>query len=408
MQFQQTTLDNGLTVIAETNPRALSAAVGFYVRTGARDETPEVSGVSHFLEHMAFKGNAEFNVDDVNRIFDEVGAKYNASTSEEVTLFYAAVLPEYLDRTFHLLSALLYPSLRQDDFDLEKQVILEEIGMYEDMPPFVAYDQVMRAHFQGHPLGQSILGTTDSITALTAEQMRAYHARRYSGAAITVVAAGNIAWERLLELTNRHCRDWPAGENRRNAEEARPAGRTSCVRKTGINQQHVMQLAPAPPAASDMRYAAELLAMIVGDDDGSRLYWELVDPGDVDAAELAYNDYDGSGTWSTYLCCRPGEARVNLDRIARIYDEVNRDGVTDDELEQARNKFASRVVLGSERPVGRLASLGGNWVYRGEYCTVEDDVAAIQQVSLSDIRNLLDAYPLAQTTTAGVGPLETL
>ena len=116
MQFKQSTLDNGLTVIAEVNPRALSTAVGFYVKTGARDETPAISGVSHFLEHMAFKGNADISADDVNRIFDEVGAKYNASTSEEVTLFYAAVLPEYLERTFELLSVLLYPSLRQDDF----------------------------------------------------------------------------------------------------------------------------------------------------------------------------------------------------------------------------------------------------------------------------------------------------
>ena len=178
--------------------------------------------------------------------------------------------------------------------------------------------------------------------------------------------------------------------------------------RPAIGQQHVMQLAPAPTAASEMRFAAELLSVIVGDDGGSRLYWELVDPGDVDAAELAYNDYDGSGAWSTYLCCRPEQATENLQRISRIYDEVNRDGVSDDELEQARNKLASRVVLSSERPMGRLASLGGNWVYREEYRTVEDDVTAIQQVTVQDIRDLLDKYPLAQTTSAGVGPLETL
>src|SRR5690349_19542514 len=134
MHFHHVTLANGLEVLCEANPRAHSTALGFFVRTGSRDETPEISGVSHFLEHMAFKGNGRFNADDVNRIFDEVGARYNASTSEELTMFYAAVLPEYTTRTFELLSALLMPSLRDEDFETEKQVILEEIGMYDDMP----------------------------------------------------------------------------------------------------------------------------------------------------------------------------------------------------------------------------------------------------------------------------------
>lgn len=408
MQFKRTNLDNGLNVIAEVNPRALSTALGFYVRTGARDETAEIAGVSHFLEHMAFKGNANFNADDVNRIFDEVGAKYNASTSEEVTLFYAAVLPEYFERAFELLSVLLYPSLREEDFNVEKQVILEEIGMYEDMPPFVAYEKVMGAHFAGHPLGQSILGSTQSITDLTAEQMRLYHDRRYAGPNVTLVAAGNVDWDQLTDLANRHCGGWPSGNRQRDVTEARPPGSSSCVHKPAIGQQHVMQLAPAPPAASEQRFAAELLSVIVGDDSGSRLYWELVDPGDADAAELAYNDYDGSGAWATYLCCRPEQARKNVERITRVYDEVNRGGVTGDELEQAQNKLASRVVLSSERPIGRLASLGSNWVYRQEYRTVEDDLTAIQQVTRDDIGALLQHYPLAQTTTVGVGPLESL
>src|SRR5439155_14220684 len=135
----------------------------FLVRTGSRDETTEVSGVSHFLEHMAFKGTERHSAEDVNRIFDEVGAKYNASTGEEVTLFYAAVLPEYLPHTFDLLSDIIHPSLRQEDFDMEKNVILEEIGMYEDQPTFTVYEKLMQTHFAGHPLGRSILGSSASV-----------------------------------------------------------------------------------------------------------------------------------------------------------------------------------------------------------------------------------------------------
>src|SRR4029079_4858983 len=156
-------VENGLQIVGELKPAAQSLAVGFFVRTGSRDETPEVSGVSHFLEHMAFKGNGRFNDDDVNRIFDEVGARYNASTSEELTMFYAAVLREYTARTFELLSALLMPSLRDEDFETEKQVILEEIGMYDDMPGYVAHEAAMQTHFAGQPLGMSILGPAEVI-----------------------------------------------------------------------------------------------------------------------------------------------------------------------------------------------------------------------------------------------------
>jgi predicted Zn-dependent peptidase len=406
MHFQHATLDNGLTIIGETNPRAVSTAVGFFVRTGARDESPEVAGVSHFLEHMAFKGNDRVTADDVNRILDEVGAKYNASTSEEITLFYAAILPEYLDRTFELLAQLLRPGLRQEDFDTEKRVILEEIGMYDDLPGYVAYDHAMQAHFRGHPLGGSVLGSTGTVSALTTAQMRAYHHDRYTAGNITLVAAGNLQWETLLELAACHCGEWSPGVPPRATAEARPAGGREFISRASSQQQHVMQLAAAPPAASPLRFAADLLCVIVGDESGSRLYWDLVDPGHAEAAELAYNDYEGSGAWAGYVSCRPEQTADNLRRVRGIYEAVNSEGVSREELEQAKNKVASRVVLHSERPMGRLASLGGNWIYRREYRTVADDLAMLRGITAEDIRALLANYPLAQTTTVGVGPLD--
>jgi predicted Zn-dependent peptidase len=408
MQFHQTTLDNGLEIVAEINPRAHSTAVGFFVRTGSRDETPEVSGVSHFLEHMAFKGNERFTPDDVNRIFDEVGAKYNASTSEEVTLFYAAILPEYLPRTFDLLANLLRPALREADFSVEQQVILEEIGMYDDAPAFQAYDLAMQTHFDGHPLGRRILGTNESVGGLTAVQMRAYFQQNYRAGNITLVAAGNLDWQELQSLTRQHCGQWPSGKPERPQREARPVGGAAvCERPTHL-QQSIMQLAPAPPSTSPLRFAADLLSVIVGDDSGSRLYWSLVDTGATEACELSYNDFTDSGCWCTYLSCTPQETAENLNAIREIYDDVNAHGVTEEELEQARNKVATRVVLSAERPMGRLSALGSNWVYRREYRTLEDDLRTLQALTLRDIRELLDRYPLGQTTTVGVGPLPTL
>jgi predicted Zn-dependent peptidase len=406
LEFHEARLQNGLQIIAELSPSVHSVGIGFFVRTGARDEASDVAGVSHFLEHMAFKGTDRFSADDVNRIFDEVGAKYNASTSEEVTLFYAAVLPEYVSRTMELLSGIIQPSLRPADFEVEKNVILEEIGMYDDQPTFVAYEKLMQAHFAGHALGQSILGTPESIKALTAEQMQEYHRTHYLAGNIVLAIAGNYDWPALLELAEKACGGWPAGSVPRSVIPAHPPGGLQVITKSSSVQQHVMHMAPAPEARHRLRYAAELLSVVVGDDSGSRLYWDMVDPGYAETAEIGYNEFDGSGVYLTYFNCNPEDTNANSKRIEMLFEQVNREGISEIELSQAKNKVLCIVVLRSERPMGRLASLGNNWVYRDEYHPVEAELAAVRAVSLADIRELLDEFPLGHTTTVTVGPLE--
>src|SRR6266571_735729 len=194
MPFHQHTLENGLSVVGESSPSARSMALGFFVRTGSRDETPEVAGVTHFLEHMVFKGTPRRSALDVNMDFDRIGAHYNAFTSEENTVFYAAILPEYLPHAVDILADILRPSLRGEDFEMEKKVIIEEIGMYEDQPTFCAYDNAKRVYFADHKLGNSILGTVASIRALSRDQMHAYFQRRYVAPNITAVAAGRFDW----------------------------------------------------------------------------------------------------------------------------------------------------------------------------------------------------------------------
>ena len=405
MQFFETKLPNGLQIIGERSPSVHSVAIGFFVRTGSRDETDEISGVSHFLEHMVFKGTERHSADDVNRIFDEVGAKYNASTSEETTLFYGAVLPEYLPDTFDLLADILFPSLREEDFEMEKKVILEEIGMYDDQPTYLAYDNVMATHFAGHPLGRCVLGTPESITALTAAQMREYHARRYTAGNILLAVAGKFEWDDIVALGQKHCAGWPAGDPPRDTTEARPnGGRHTLVRPT-IGQQHVMGMSAAPTSSDPMRYAADLLSVVVGDDTGSRMFWELVDPGYVETADLGFQEFDGSGAFLCYFSCAPEDVAANTARIQKIFDDVNQNGVTEAELSQARNKVASRIVLRSERPMGRLGSLGHNWQYCHEYRPVAADLETVASITTEDIRRLLQKFPLRLQSTSTVGPL---
>ncbi len=406
--FHHHTLPNGVTVLAELDADAHSVAVGYFVRCGRRDEPAELAGVSHFLEHMAFKGDERYSAEDVNRVFDEIGAKYNAYTSHEQTVYYAAVLPEHLPVAVDLLSTLTRPTLREAEFDLEKQVILEEIGMHDDQPGSVAYDALNDAHFADHPLGGSILGSNESVGGLTIAAMRDYHAARYVGSNLILAVCGNANWDEILKLAEEHAGRAPAGTTDRPLPAPHPPGAVQTICKPENAQETVMLAGDAPGAASPLRHAAELLSVIVGDDTGSRLFWELVDPGRCEACELSYTDFAGAGMYLTYLSCDPGRAAENVAAVRGVFDEVNARGVTAAELEQAKNKVASRIVLRSERPMGRLGSLGGNWQDRGEYRTVEEDLADLRRLTVHDLRDLLTTFPLEIATTVGVGPLETL
>ncbi|NBO91561.1 MAG: insulinase family protein, partial [Planctomycetia bacterium] len=233
--FHQHKLPNGLQLIGESSPQARSVAVGFFVRTGSRDETAEVCGVSHFLEHMAFKGSKRRSALDVNLDFDRIGADYNAFTSEEATVYYASILPEYLPQAFDSVADLLRPVLRQDDFDMEKKVILEEISRYEDQPQSCAFDRAKQAYFGSHDLGNSILGTPTSIIALTRENMEAYYRRRYNANNVTMSVGGAFEWAEVVRLAEKHCSDWPSGETvRHGLVEADGAGSLSVVNKPTV------------------------------------------------------------------------------------------------------------------------------------------------------------------------------
>src|SRR3990172_7999186 len=215
LEFLSHTLPNGLEIVAETNDDAHSTSVGFFVRTGSRDETDELAGVSHFLEHMCFKGTPRRSADDVNREFDEIGAHHNAFTSEECTVYYASVLPEYQEASVDLLADLMRPSLRQDDFEMEKKVILEEIQMYLDQPPFGMDDRIKQVHLGAHPLARSVLGTSESISALSRQQMHDYFSIRYGPGNVLVAAAGKVDFDALVDQVAARCGDWTPQNARR-------------------------------------------------------------------------------------------------------------------------------------------------------------------------------------------------
>ena len=408
MEFREHTLANGLEIVAECNPKAYSTALGFFVKTGSRDEQDDNHGVSHFLEHMVFKGTARRSAADVNRELDEIGSHSNAFTSEEQTVYFAAFLPEYQDKALDLLSDILRPALREDDFEMEKKVILEEIAKYEDQPPFGAHEKCMALHFGSHPLARSVLGTTASVSALTRDRMLAYFRQRYSPRNIALIAAGNVNFERLIALLELYCGQWEPFEAPRQTPSALPHQGVQVIHKDTATQQYVVQLANAPGSADEARYAARLLATILGDSSGSRMYWELFDPGLAECAVMETCDYQGAGIFLTYLCCAPEDTPDNLESIDQILRQAHADGVTAAELAQAKSKIRSHVVLQAERPANRLFSVGNNWIQRRQYRTVREIVRSYETVTPKDIAAVLEQYPLTVNTTVAVGPLEKL
>ena len=408
MQFQTQTLENGLEVVAEVNPQAYSASYAFFVKTGARDEWDEVSGVSHFLEHMVFKGTARRSAADVNRELDELSASSNAFTSEEQTVYYATTLPEDQPRIVQLLADMMRPALRQEDFDTEKQVILEEIAKYDDQPPYGAHEKAMAAFFGPHPLGRSVLGTTKTVGQLRREQMLEYFERRYSPRNIVLAAAGNVDFDELMEEAARNCGGWKPFETARQKDRSMPHRAFQVLHKPLATQEYVLQIAAGPSAEDDDRYAARVLATVLGDETGSRFFWELIDTGLAESASISVSEYQGAGIYMTGMSCEPDVAAKNLRIIHDLLADAQTNGITEAELTQAKNKICAQIVLSAERPSSRMFSVGNGWVQRRQYKTIREAVEEYRGVTLEDLSEVLKRYPLTENTTVAVGPLTEL
>ena len=408
MQFRHEQLPNGLDIVAEVSEAAHSASLGFFVKTGARDEHESISGVSHFLEHMVFKGTDTLSAEDINLRFDSMGASSNAFTSEEDTVYYAAVLPEKQHDALELLAAMMRPALREDDFITEKQVILEEIKMYDDQPPFGADDRCRALFFKNHPLAQSVLGSTSSIESLQVEAMREYHQQRYSSNNLVLAASGAVDFESLIKSAHRLCGEWkpsPPSNRKVSFSSSQCEAVTDVITREQAALEYAVRMSPGPAEDTNDRFAAKLLAMIIGDDSGSRLYWDLVDSGRAEHAACHHHDFLDAGIFVTQLSCEPETTHSLLDRIVEIYQGAE-DDLSTNEVDQARNKLLSRVVLAGERPRQRLFSLGLEWAHLSRYRSVSDDLATLDTISREDLHRILAEWHLpASSSTVLAGPL---
>lgn len=403
LKFRHHQLANGLDIVAEENPDSYSFAAGMFVKTGSRDEEMAINGVSHFLEHMMFKGSAKYTWEDVNRIFDEIGARYNAYTSQEMTAYYDNVLPEFTERAIEHLANLLRPAIRVEDFTTEKKVILEEIAMYLDDPGHRLYEKLMETHFANHPLAMSVLGSAECIQKLQRDQMAEYFARRYGPGNMVLSVTGKLDFDEVIRLAEKYCGDWPHVDAPR--KQPAPLYKSQRVDLTDakLNRQYIMGMTPGPSAQDERRFAARVLADVIGDSDGSRFYWALVDNAIAEDADFGFYPHDGCGSFYVAFTSEPDRAEKALEIGLKELEKVKND-LTSEEVERAKNKIASSLVLSGEVPLGRMRSIGGQWIYNKEYRSLEQDMATLMAVTPESLKQLMRDFPFDPMTVVGLGP----
>jgi len=401
--FKRRQLPNGLTIVGEVDPTAMTASCGFFVKTGARDEAASVMGVSHFLEHMMFKGTDRRTAEDVNREMDEIGAQNNAYTSSEITCFYASTMAEHLPKAVDVLADIMRPALREEDFQTERGVILEEIAMYRDNPFFTVYESAMEEFYTGHGLAHRVLGTEETIGRLRRDEMRTYFDQRYSADNTVVALAGRVDWDKAVGQIQGACGTWARTGAVRATGAPRTRGGTLARTSEKVSRGYVLMVAPAPAMDDDRRYAAMMLAQVLGMADNSRLHWSLVEPGVAEEALAEYDPRDGCGDWIVYAVGDP-------ERLPEIQSRIEKeiaglaDSITEKDLERLRNKVATGVTLAGERPSGRMQRLGRVWSYLGRYLSLEDELARINAVTLQELRDVWKAFPFEPRLVATLKP----
>ncbi len=403
LTFKHHQLSNGLDIIAELNPDSHSFAAGIFVKTGSRDEQPKVNGVSHFLEHMMFKGSSKYTWEDVNRIFDEIGARYNAYTSQEMTAYYANVIPEFTEQAIEHLSHLLRPAIRVEDFTTEKKVILEEIAMYLDDPGHRIYERLMEAHFANHPLSLSVLGTAESIQRLERDEMAEYFARRYGPGNMVLAVTGLMDFDKIVAMAEKYCGSWPHVDAPRVQPDPVIKAQRIDMTDTKLNRQYTMGMTPGPSAQDDRRFAARILADVVGDSDGSRFYWALVDNAIAEDADFGFYPHDGCGSFYISLTTEPDRSEKALAIALAEMERVKKD-LAADEVERAKNKIASSLTLSGEVPLGRMRSIGNQWMYNRQYRSLEKDMATLMAVTPESIKQLMVDFSFDPMTVVSLGP----
>ncbi|HKP92182.1 MAG TPA: pitrilysin family protein, partial [Thermoleophilaceae bacterium] len=400
-----TQLDSGVRVVTEAMPSVRSIALGFWVRVGSRDESSEQAGISHFLEHLLFKGTDRFTSVEIDQIFDGMGAEANAGTGKETTSVYSRFLDQHLERAFDVLADMvLRPSY--PDIDSERQVVIEEIAMYEDEPSDKVHDVLSAAIFGDHPLGRPIIGRADVVSSVPVPEIAAYHDSRYVGPRLVVAAAGNIEHEKLVDLVSAACAD---ASNGGNGGGGAPAPVVSSPRASfhekSTEQYHLCLGGPGIPRGDDRRFALRVLDTLFGGSSSSRLFQEVREKRGLAYSVYSYaSHYVDTGQVGLYVGTRPDNVSEALGIIGDELERIVEQPVSADELTRAKENVKGRMVLSFESTLTHMNRLGGSVLMDVPLLSLDEMLAAIDGVTADDVAELArELFVPDRLSAAGVG-----
>jgi predicted Zn-dependent peptidase len=385
-----TVLDSGVRVVTEAMPTVRSVTLGFWIATGSAHETEAEAGLSHLVEHMLFRGTDRFGSLEIDQIFDAMGAELNAGTGKENTSVYARVIDEHLPQAFDVVADMVWhPRLDEGDLATEREIVLEEIAMYEDEPQDRVFDVLGEAIFGEHPLGRPVIGRADVIAATTTDALARFHAGHYAPGDIVIAAAGSLEHEAVVELA-------AAIDVPRRAAAPRPAPvpallppRLRFLRKD-TEQYHLTLGAPALARDDERRFALRVLDNILGGTSSSRLFQKVRED-----RGLAYNVFSfqalfaGTGQIGIYLGTRPDNVAPALQVVADELALLREDGVTAEELERSKENVKGRIVLSLESTASRMNRLGLSVLGNLPLLSIDEVVERIESVSLEDVSALV-------------------
>jgi predicted Zn-dependent peptidase len=402
-----TEVDSGVRVVTEKVPSVRSVALGLWVRTGSRDEAIEQAGVSHFLEHLLFKGTKRYSAIEISEIFDGLGAAVNAATGKESTHLHARFLDTHTEEAFDLLSEMLlgptYP-----DIDSERQVVIEEIAMYEDEPQDKVHDVLDNAIFGEHPLGRRVLGSAEVISSIPVPEIDAYHRGRYTSANVVVAGAGNLEHEAICELAEKHVAP-PAGEKPAVGGGApQHDGATCGFQQKDTEQYHICLGGPGIDRADERRFALGVLDAVFGGSTSSRLFREIREKRGLAYAVGSYTQqYADDGLVALYVGTREDNVEEACDVLATELTQLHADGVTDEELERAKEHVKGRMVLSSESTAARMSRLGRALLFDLPILTLDEMLARVDAVTVEDTLELAhELWDPQKLSAAAIAPDE--
>ena len=405
MFYDKTVLDNGVTVMTERMEGVRSVALGIWFAVGSRDESAEEAGMSHFMEHMMFKGTPTRSAKDISEAFDRLGAELNAFTAKEYTCFYARFVDQHLDSAFGLLADMVVnASLEQSACVSEREVVLEEIARTDDAPDDLIHDIFGKTLWPDHPLGLPILGNRETVGGFDHDQAVRFRSRHYVSGNCIVAAAGNVDHERLVELAQQLL-SLPEGIRSKRPEAHAVSHSNLRVVHKDTEQAHICYGLATMNAHHPDRFTLMFLDNVLGGGMASRLFHEIREKRGLAYAVFSFTSlYQDTGEFGVYAGTRPDNAAEVIRLIQAEVAGIADSGITAEELDRARQAAKGHIVLGMEATRNRMTRLGKNEVTAGEILSVDDIMERLDAITMGDILRVSSDVLSAEKVLTVIGP----